>query len=166
MTKNSTFFWIILLLCLGRLPLNAQETITTAGGEGIGDGGIVSYTVGQTFYIANSSATGSVAPGVQQPYEISEVTGVSNLPGMNLSCTVYPNPTTAYLQVKLIGSNDEKLQYSLFDEGGKLMASQYIEGMEASIDIQQYKPAVYFLLIEKSQKEPITLKTFKIIKNQ
>jgi hypothetical protein len=40
-----------------------------AGGEATGSGGSVSYSVGQVVYTTNTGINGSVAQGVQQPYE-------------------------------------------------------------------------------------------------
>jgi hypothetical protein len=51
--------------------IQAQNTTSTTGVRAIGDGGVVNYTVGQTFYITNTGTTGSLAEGVQQAYEIS-----------------------------------------------------------------------------------------------
>ena len=51
----------------------AQELSVSSSGEGVGSGGGVSYSVGQTFYIVNTGSTGSESQGMQQPYEISVV---------------------------------------------------------------------------------------------
>jgi len=48
----------------------SQETIPASGGEATGSGGTVSYTVGQLVYNTYADATGSVAQGIQQPYEL------------------------------------------------------------------------------------------------
>ena len=60
----------ILFICFGNIY--AQDNISTTGGNTVGSGS-VSYSVGQ---ILTSSLTGgnySLAPGVQQAFEISIV---------------------------------------------------------------------------------------------
>ena len=51
--------------------LHAQESPTAAGGEATGTGGTSSYSVGQVVYTTATGTNGSLAQGVQQPYEIS-----------------------------------------------------------------------------------------------
>jgi hypothetical protein len=58
------------LICFIIFPangINAQETITTSGGNASGSGGSVSFTVGQVAYTTNTSSAGTVSQGVQQP---------------------------------------------------------------------------------------------------
>ena len=79
MTKNKTK--PILLLATGLLwagLAQAQESVNAYGGDAKGSGGTVAYSVGQIVYTTHTGATGSVAQGVQQAYEISVVTGIKN----------------------------------------------------------------------------------------
>jgi zinc transporter ZupT len=71
-TKNVLCF--LLLIAFGTMILQAQETIPATGGNVVGSGGSVSHTVGQLLYNTVSGTNGTVAQGVQQPYEISVVT--------------------------------------------------------------------------------------------
>jgi hypothetical protein len=84
-----------LLLGLG-LAAQAQQATTATGGNTSGSGGTVAYSVGQIVYTTNTGTNGSVAQGVQQPYEISIVLGIDNH-SINLGLSAYPNPTTNYL---------------------------------------------------------------------
>ncbi|MEJ5266144.1 MAG: hypothetical protein WHT29_12590, partial [Bacteroidales bacterium] len=94
----------IILLGLGLTGLQAQESVNATGGNAFGSGGSVSYSVGQVVYTTNSGTNGSVAQGVQQPYEISVVTGLEEAKGINLSVSAYPNPTTDYLTLRIDAS--------------------------------------------------------------
>ena len=58
---------IIMLLIAG--ISNAQQTISTSGGDAFGNGGSASYTIGQQDYISYYNASSFVNQGVQQPYE-------------------------------------------------------------------------------------------------
>ena len=153
----------IFLLGFGLAGLQAQEAVTASGGNASGSGGTVSYSVGQVFYTTNTSlANGSVAQGVQQPFEISVVTGLEEANGINLNCLVYPNPTTDYLQLKIENEKLTGLIYQLFDMNGKLIETKIIESNETSISMKNLLVATYFIKVMQNNKE---IKTFKIIKN-
>ncbi len=152
----------VLLLGLGLTGLQAQEAIPATGGNASGSGGSVSYSVGQVVYTTNTGTNGSVAQGVQQPYEISVVTGLEVAPGINLTCLAYPNPTTDFLQLKVESEKLKDLIYQLFDINGKLLENKKVEDDETSIVMSNLVPAIYFLKIIQNNKE---VKSFKIIKN-
>lgn len=156
---------ILFFLCI--TGLQAQESIPASGGNASGSGGTVNYTVGQVVYTTNTGTNGSIAQGVQQPYEISVVSGIEQAQDINLICTAYPNPATDFLTLKVENYDNENLSYQLFDISGKLLKNKKITGNETSIDMSNLVSAIYFLKIVKtqgiaSQKE---VKTFKIIKN-
>ena len=114
----------ILVSGLGITRLQAQETIPAAGGNASGSGGTVSYSVGQISNTTHTGTTGSVAQGVQQPYEISDITGIQEANEISLNCAVYPNPATDFLTLKVDGSADLTLQslaYQLCDVSGKIL---------------------------------------------
>jgi len=155
----------VFMLGLGLTGLQAQEAITATGGYASGSGGSVSYSVGQIVYTTNSGANGSVSQGVQQPYEISVVSGVDEAESINLILSVYPNPTTDFLTLKIDASatlSIQSMSYQLYDISGKLLKNKKIEGNETSIDMKQLILAIYLLKVIQGSKE---VKTFKIIKN-
>lgn len=147
---------------LGLTGLRAQEAILTTGGEASGSGGTVSYSVGQVVYTTNIGTNGSVAQGVQQPFEISVVTGIKQANGINLKCTAYPNPTSDYLVLKVENYDKVNLSYQLYDMNGRLLENQKITDTETGIIMSNLVPASYFIKVTESNKE---VKTFKIIKN-
>lgn len=166
----------ILLLGLGLQVIQAQEAIPASGGEASGSGGSASYSVGQMIYTTNTGTNGSVAQGVQQPYEISVVTGIEEAKGINLSVSAYPNPTNDFLTLKVDASATNiipSLSYQLFDMQGKLLETKKITGNETSIVMSNLVPATYFLKIYTEGRSDRTgaiqndkkIKTFKIIKN-
>lgn len=152
----------VLLLGLGLTGLQAQEAIPATGGNASGSGGSASYSVGQVVYTTNTGTNGSVAQGVQQPYEISGVTGIEEAKGINLTVSAYPNPTTDYLTLSVDNFELSTLNFQLYDMQGKLLESKKLEGNETSIVMSNLVPATYFLKVIQSNK---AVKTFKIIKN-
>jgi len=151
----------VLLLGLGLTGLHAQETISSSGGEATGNGS-ASYTVGQVFYETHTGDNGSVAQGVQQPFEISVVTGLEEAEGINLTVSAYPNPTTDYLILEVKDFDLSNLNFQLYDMQGKLLQSEKITGNQTRIVMSNLVPATYFVKVTESNKE---LKIFKIIKN-
>ena len=152
----------VLLLGLGLTGLQAQTSVNATGTNASGSGGTVSYSVGQVVYTTNTGASGSVAQGVQQPFEISIVAGIEQAKGINLSVTAYPNPTTDYLKLEVKDFELSTLNFQLYNIQGKLLQSEKITGNQIGIFMSSFAPATYFLKVNKGNKE---LKTFKIIKN-
>ena len=152
----------VILIGLGLTGLQAQESVIAIGGNASGSGGSVSYSVGQVVYTTSTGANGSVAQGVQQPYEISVVTAIEEAKGINLSVSVYPNPTTDYLTLEVKDFELSTLHFQLYDMNGKLLQSEKISGSQTSITMGNLVSATYFVKVIQSNKE---IKTFKIIKN-
>lgn len=150
----------VLLLSLG-LSAQAQQATTSTGGNASGSGGTVAYSVGQIVYTTNTGTTGSVAQGVQQPYEISILLGIDNH-SINLELTAYPNPTTDYLTLNVGNFELLTLNFQLFDISGKLVESRKIISSSETIAMENLPTATYFLKVSNNNKE---VKTFKIIKN-
>lgn len=141
--------------------IQAQNAIPATGGNASGSGGTSDYTVGQVVYTTNSGTNGSVAQGVQQPYEISTVTGIEEALGIMLECLIYPNPTNDFLTLKVENYDIQNLWYKLFDASGRLLESKKVTGNETQISMVSLSPSVYFLKVADNQKD---IKTFTIIK--
>lgn len=150
----------VVLLIFGLTELQAQETLSASGGNASGSGGSMSYSAGQVVYTTNTGTTGSVAQGVQQPYEISVVSGFEDAT-IILMLTAYPNPATDFLILKVENSGNRKLFYQLTDINGKLLENKAVVSNETSIDMSRLTPAPYFLKVTDNIKE---VKTFKIVK--
>lgn len=162
MTRNIKLTLVcILSLCLK--GLYAQQAITTSGGNASASSGSVSYSVGQIVYKTNSGAIGSVAQGVQQPYEISVVTGIDKAIGINLLVSTYPNPTSDFVTLKVENYSTERLVYQLYDISGKVLLSQKVNGSETRIQMEILPIGSYFLNVFEGATE---LKSIKIIKNK
>jgi len=158
----------VLLLGLCLTGLHAQENIPASGGEASGSGGSLSYSVGQIVYSVNSGTNGTVGQGVQQAFEISAVTGIEEKLGISLTLSVYPNPATDYLTLRVENFDSENLSYKLLDIKGKLLVNKEITGNETNIDMRRLIPGTYFLKIVVQTGHAVSIreiKTFKIIKN-
>lgn len=142
--------------------INAQESILSSGGNSSGSNGNVSYSIGQLFYKTVNGPTAYLSPGVEQPFEIQTVLGQDNF-NVNLELSVYPNPTTDIIYLKIKESSFESIQYQLFDINGRLVENNKVFGNSTIIQMGKYPEAIYLLKVLDNNKE---VKTFKIIKKQ
>ena len=156
MTK--TIFVICCLLGWGT-ALFAQKGTVSAGGIGTGAGGSVTYTIGETNYITATGA-GQVTQGLQQPYEIFTI--VATATELNVNVSLYPNPTTENVVIRVEGSSVEDLRYELYDIDGRLLAASKMESNETSILMRDLASATYFVKVLNNKNES---KNFKINKN-
>ena len=99
---------------------------------------------------------------MQLPFEILVVTGLEEAKGISLEFSVYPNPTSVFLKLKVEKYNLENLTYQLYDINGSFLQNGEILNKETIIHTGDLLPANYFLRIKENEKE---VKTFKIIKN-
>ena len=143
--------------------LSAQSAIVPIGGTASGNGGTVTYTVGQ---IADQKVEGSgryIIEGVKQPYEI-QVVGINSYPGINLSAVVYPNPTEnkVVLSIRDYEIPSSGLTLQVYDLNGKFLKSMVIKDADTEIDFSGYAAATYQLRVVNEKQ---LLKTFKVVKN-
>lgn len=151
----------ILLLGLGLTGLKAQESVNATGGNASGSGGTVNYSIGHVTYQTHTGTNGSVAEGVQQPYEISVISAIKETIGINLSVSAYPNPTTDNLILSIDEFDLSNLLYRLYDLNGKVLQNGKITSDQTILEMGGLVPATYFLKVTQDYKE---VKTFKIIK--
>jgi len=161
MLKKRLQLSAILLFGIGLTGLQAQTSVNTTGGNASGGGGSASYTVGQIVYQTHTGTNGSVAEGIQQPYEISVVTAIEQTKNINLLVTAYPNPTTDYLTLNISEFKLSGLSYQLLDMSGKLLFNEKITSSQTQIVMSQLVSASYLLVVKQ---ENMGLKTFKILK--
>ncbi|HUX95514.1 MAG TPA: T9SS type A sorting domain-containing protein [Bacteroidales bacterium] len=104
--------------------VRAQEAIPASGGNSTGTGGTSSYTVDQVDYASYYDSDGKLNAGVQQPFEISEITGIEEASGIILECSAFPNPTTDFLMIKVENYDSKDLSYRLYDINGNLLENK------------------------------------------
>lgn len=154
------FLLLSALVAIGT-SASAQADVVGSGGDGIGSGGTVSYTVGQVFYQENNFNTGIESQGVQQPYEVSVVTDARQNTLEDVELQVFPNPTAEHITILATGKLDEELTVQLFDALGRELTSSGLESTGTEIPMQTLASATYFLVVRNKNSEQ---KTYQIIK--
>jgi hypothetical protein len=158
--KNNTLFLLAFLLSFSVQAQTSHQVLSATGGDASGSGGTVAYSVGQIVYTTSTGTTGSVAQGVEQAYEISSV-GIKET-ALNISLSIFPNPTNDFLTLKVEDYNNEALSYYLIDEQGKLVLNQQITNQDTQVAMSTLARGAYFINVLKANKK---IQTFKIIKN-
>lgn len=161
MKKKKSMLCFLFLSCLYFTVIQAQQAFPATGGNAKGSGGSASYTIGPIAYKFLEGVNGTVAQGVQQPYEISAVTAIYNTESISLEINVYPNPIIESVRLIVKSTDYTSLQYRLYNINGILLQDKMIESEENEISMESLSPAVYFLKVSKDNKE---VKVFKIVK--
>ena len=158
--KTYTLSFLAFLLSLSVNAQTAHQVLSATGGDATGSGGTVAYSIGQIVYSTNTGTTGSVAQGVEQAYEIYSVGIIET--ALNISLSVFPNPTSDFLTLKVQYYNNEALSYNLLDEQGKLVLNEQIITQDTQVAMSTLARGAYFINIVQANKK---IQTFKIIKN-
>jgi hypothetical protein len=162
MKNIKKIFFFQIFFALSFINIEAQNTLASIGGNATGSNGSVSYTVGQVVFNTYTGTSGSVAQGVQQAFEISVATGVSEQSGLKLACAVYPNPVSNNLILRIENYNNSSLKYELCNSNSILVKKDKILNSETNIEMIGLIPAVYLLNILENN---VLVASFKIIKN-
>ncbi|HOU97999.1 MAG TPA: T9SS type A sorting domain-containing protein [Bacteroidales bacterium] len=140
----------------------SQQAILTSGGDANQGSGSISYSVSQINCKTHSGIEGSVAEGVQQPYEISVIDNFeSETIQMNIS--VFPNPTVHILNLKIEDADFSDLNFKLFDLNGNQINGKKITSSDTQLNFSNLASSTYYLRIYHGERQ---VKAFKIIKNQ
>ena len=158
--KNNTLFILSFLLSFSLNAQTSHNVLSATGGDASGSGGSVAYSIGQIVYTTSTGTTGSVAQGVEQAYEISSV-GIKET-ALNISLSIFPNPTSDFLTLKVEDYNNEALSYNLLDQQGKLVLNEQIITQDTQVAMSTLARGAYFINVLQANKK---IQTFKIIKN-
>ncbi len=154
-------FISIIFIAFTSSGIYAQVAVSSTGGNIAGTNGSVSYTIGQIAYSTQTGSTGSVAQGVQHPYEIYLLSG-TQFSEIQVSIVAYPNPTPNVLIIDIENQEINTMRYVLIDIQGREIAAAAITDTKSLLQLGNLPSASYILKILKQSNE---IKTFKIIKN-
>ena len=158
--KTNTLYFLAFFLSFSAKAQTSHQVLSATGGDASGSGGSVAYSVGQIVYTTSTGTSGSVAQGVEQAYEISSV-GIKET-ALNISLSIFPNPTSDYLTIKVEDYNNEALSYNLINEQGKLVMNEQITNQDTQVAMSSLARGAYFINVLQANKK---IQTFKIIKN-
>ncbi|SRR5258706_10671539 len=144
------FAFLNILICT---QVCAQFGTLSFGGEAKDGLSTVSFSIGQTFYLPSN--VGSITPGLQQPYILVTILTFDN------TISIYPNPFTGYVTLKIGNSNYANYHFEIYDLSGKLLISNNVQNIETTIVLIDFAKAVYICKIFLNN---IEVNIFKIVK--
>ncbi|MDO9187002.1 MAG: T9SS type A sorting domain-containing protein [Bacteroidia bacterium] len=164
MKRSQPITKVILMFCLVSFGLGsvvAQENTDAMGGMLYGPAGTVSYSIGQIDYETATGSGGNITEGLQQPYEIMILSGIEEN-DINLTFSLFPNPTADLVVLSVQNSVPLNLTCSLFNIEGKLIEKREVNSSQTTITMSDLANGAYLLKVLRKSTE---VKIFKIIKN-
>jgi hypothetical protein len=159
--KRHTLVLVILLSAIALPGIWAQDAVLSSGGDATATLGSVSFSVGQVAYTSQSSQSGVVSAGVQQPIELFTVGNTE--PFADMTIGIYPNPTKDKLILEISDDypEDGQQSYLLYDLYGKLLLQERIVSKSVIVPLDRYTDGMYLLKVSHNDR---IFKTFKVIK--
>lgn len=160
---------LLLVALLSGVFVNAQtishSVVSTSGANHTNSetGISISWTIGEPV-IGTLSPSGhpiTITQGFQQG---ALDASVFIMPvNFNADISVYPNPTTSYVNIQINGLKDNLLNLEIFDVNGRMMANQNnITGEQiVTINTEEFNPGVYLLRFMSGRN---TVKTVRLVK--
>jgi hypothetical protein len=152
---------LILVLLIHGASAMAQRATLPAGHDATGAGGTLSYSIGQVDYKFASNSNGSIAQGVQQPYEWL-VLAVDEPVGGAFTAALQPNPANDQVTIAIAGTTTLPLRFDLRDAQGRLLRDGPITSTSISIPLNGLPSATYLVHVLEDGR-PQT--TFQLIKH-
>lgn len=140
---------------------SAQQAILPAGHDVAGTSGTLSYSIGQIDFRFVADGTGSMAQGVQQPYEWL-LLAVDAAAGGAIQAALLPNPAMEQATIALTGAFASPLRYELRDTQGRLLRQGSIATSSITLPLSGLPPAAYHVCVLEADRP---LSTFQLIKN-
>lgn len=147
--------WIIILV--GPLGVGAQISLHASWGQGSGNGGTFTYSIGQAFTQSVSiSGTGSISEGVQQSF--INITDISQtLDGIS----IYPNPTTGILNLRIQGFLTDVFSYRIYNNLGQCVQEDIVRDALSLIILKSVAAGIYRIEVKSTEGKN---KIFQILK--
>jgi hypothetical protein len=146
--------WLVLLV-------HGQSAVLSAGGDALGIGGSVSFSLGQLADDHPAATTGNVQEGVQQPY-VDGSTLISERPGTT-DVSVSPTVTADQVTVQLPNMMGHRWSVTVFDVHGRLVVQRSVKDARTDLSLAHLASGVYHLLIQHDMR---AVRTFTIIRTE
>jgi hypothetical protein len=153
--KRTTF---VLFSLFATISVSAQEVVTTQGDSYSNASGNIDFTLGEVVINTGTDGTNDLTQGFHQT-NWSFVSIENHI--TNYEAIIFPNPTDDFLNIQSISFKN--VNYSLFDEMGKLVLNGTLYTEKTSLDVSKLQTGSYSLILNRSENK---LKTFNIIKTR
>jgi hypothetical protein len=159
---NKIKFLLVCMLFSGFLSAQSvtPEVVASSGAHMESSEAQLSFTVGECITETFSSTNNQLTQGFQQSkYTVVDISEKSL---SDLSISVYPNPSTDYINIDISNEDNKSFNVELYDMSGRIVKSDEISSNN-KINMQDLSSAEYILKVFDSKNN--LLKTFKIVKS-
>ena len=139
----------------------AQSGITAAGGDATGEGGTLSYSLGQVAYTTIQANNGLISQGVQQSFEIIPLFTVQS--DDDLFATLYPNPSANHVTVAWNRPIQEQMAVKVISATGQEMYQSTLTNQFSQLPLDALAAGVYFIYVRQDES---LIQLFKFIKQR
>ena len=146
----------VLFSLFATISVSAQEVVSTQGDSYSNAGGNIDFTIGEVIINTGTNGINDLTQGFHQT-NWNFVGLEDHAP--SYEATVFPNPTSEVLNIRT--STFENVTYTLYDAQGKLVLQDKLSAEQTAIQVSQFAPGAYTLLLNN---ETQNLKTFKLVK--
>jgi len=153
---KKAFLFSIIFFCF--LTGFTQEVISSQGDSYSYSTGGLDFTIGEVVTSTVSNGEKTLTQGFHQT-NWSFVSIENHF--TNYEAIIFPNPTDDFLNIQSISF--ENVNYSLFDEMGKLVLNGTLYSEKTSLDVSKFQTGSYSLILNRFENK---LKTFNIIKTR
>jgi len=161
MKKQTTIILFMFLVGLVGAQEAFQQAVSSGGGGFSNEDVSLNWTIGESV-IQTFSADGIVlTQGFQQSsYTITQIELNTSF---NLIFNVYPNPTSQYVNIEVIGDLSD-LEGTLYDLSGRIIVQKRFEENRLRFDLVDCSASTYMIIVKNAKGEKVA--NYKIIKNQ
>lgn len=149
---------LLAFITLFTINLFSQNVISSQGDSYIDSSASIDFTIGEVVTSTVTNSERSLTQGFHQT-NWSFVSIENHVP--SYEAIVFPNPTEDFLNIKAVSFKN--INYSLFDEMGKLVLSGTLYSKKTSLDVSKLHTGLYSLVLNSTENK---LKTFNIIKTR
>lgn len=138
--------------------MSAQSAVVASGGDAVSSSGSVSFSVGQISNAQVTSSTGSLSEGVQQPFELFEVTVNEVLSQIGIS--LFPNPALTEVIIEL-PTMQEGIKARFYSSNGSLIEEVNILSKSTSVNVRNWAASTYYVHLSDSSGNTSTYRLVK-----
>ncbi len=119
------------------------------------------WSIGECITASHDAGNYEITQGFHQDRYVI-ITAIENLHNNEINISVFPNPTTDLISLKVQCSKRESIKYTLTDISGKVLQTEKVKSDIEQLNFSTYTNGVYFLSVRQENQ---LVKSFKIIKN-
>lgn len=162
MKRIITFFSAIGFSVLFIHIVNGQQVITSTGGTTQNGNGTLSYSLGEL--VTETHVTGKIA--VTQGFHQTEITviPVNEIPELEYSMVVFPNPAHDYVVVKIENGDPQNISYFIYAMNGTTIQNGSITGSHTELNFSSFAEGTYLLELCQDGEKIKTVQIVKIVR--